>query len=98
MSTLQNMWKKAENLVQHEGNVLKVPWSSDIRSRLVKSSSSEQPHVVKANPRNVRQYLCDDKCPCSKDSHCVLILLLLLMISLTDAPFWSTILRATSLL
>ena len=66
LSMLQGMWKKAENLVQCEGNVLKLPWCSDVKSRLVKSSSSDHPHVVKPNPRNVQQYLCDDKCPMYK--------------------------------
>ena len=28
-STLENMWKKAEHLVQSSGGILKVPWSSD---------------------------------------------------------------------
>lgn len=63
---LQGMWKKAENLVQCTGDILKLPWSSDAKARLVKSSSSDHPHVVKTNPRNMWQYLCDDKCPMYK--------------------------------
>ena len=38
-STLENMWKKAEHLVQSSGGILKVPWSSDKKARLVMSSS-----------------------------------------------------------
>ena len=66
LSMLQGMWKKAENLVQCKGNVLKLPWCFDVKSRLLKSSSSDHPHVVKPNPRNMQQYLCDDKCPMYK--------------------------------
>ena len=29
LSTLTTMWKKAENLIQSEGHILKVPWLSD---------------------------------------------------------------------
>ena len=39
-STLENLWKKAEHLVQSSGGILKVPWSSDKKARLVMSSSS----------------------------------------------------------
>ena len=66
LSMLQGMWKKAENLVQCKCNVLKLPWCFDVKSRLLKSSSSDHPHVVKPNPRNLQQYLCDDKCPMYK--------------------------------
>ena len=37
-----------------------------MKSRLVKSSSSDHPHIVKTNLRNLQQYLCDDKCPMYK--------------------------------
>ena len=42
-STLENMWKKAVQLVQSSSGILKVPWSSDEKARLVMSSSSEHP-------------------------------------------------------
>ena len=45
--TLKNMWSKAERLVRANGTILKVPWSSDAKARLVMSSSSEHPHLVK---------------------------------------------------
>lgn len=46
-STLQNIWRKAEQLLTcpHK-QILSVPWSSDHKARLVKSSSTPQPHVV----------------------------------------------------
>lgn len=44
-STLSNIWNKAEKLVLSEGHILKVPWLLDEKARLVKSSSSPQPHV-----------------------------------------------------
>ena len=61
-STLENMWKKAEHLVQSSGGILKVPWSSDKKAQLVMSSSSEHPHLVKTKGRNRLQYSCDEKC------------------------------------
>ena len=45
--TLKNIWNKAERLVQANGAILKVPRSSDTKARLVMSSSSEHPHLVK---------------------------------------------------
>ena len=57
--TLNNMWNKAERLVQADGAILKVPWSPDAKARLVMSSSSEHPHLVKAQGD---KYSCDDKC------------------------------------
>ena len=65
MSILDNMWKKAERLVQSDGGILKVPWSRDKKARLVMSSSSEHPHLVKTNGKNL-QYSCDEKCPMFK--------------------------------
>ena len=38
--TLENIWKKACELVKSGGNILKVPWSSSEKSRLVKSYPS----------------------------------------------------------
>lgn len=66
LPVLQGIWKKAEKLVQCKGDILKVPWSSDEKSRLVKSTSSEHPHIVKVNSRSLQQYVCDDKCPMFK--------------------------------
>ena len=40
----------------------KVPWSSDKKARLVMSSSSDHPHLVKTKGRNSLQYSCDEKC------------------------------------
>ena len=65
LSILEGMWKKAENLVQSK-DVLKLPWSSDVKFRLVKRSSSDHPHIVKTNSRNLQQYLCNDNCPMYK--------------------------------
>ena len=60
------MWKKAENLIQSEGHILKVPWLSDEKARLVKSSSSPQPHVVQTRSNNKCLYICDSNCPMFK--------------------------------
>ena len=66
-STLQNIWKKAEQLVTcTQKQILNVPWTSDSKSRLVKSSSSPQPHMVTSDPNNDKIYRCDDKCPMYK--------------------------------
>ena len=61
-STLQNIWKKAENLVNSKNHVLTAPWLSDNKARLVKSSSSPHPHIVMTHKSNNRLYCCDDKC------------------------------------
>lgn len=58
-STLRNMWNKAERLVRSSGSILKVPWNSDKRARLVMSSSSDHPHLVMTRKG---MYSCDDKC------------------------------------
>ena len=58
-STLRNIWSKARKLVL-DGHVMKVPWSSDSKDRLVESSTSMQPHVVTTNSKNV--YICDKNC------------------------------------
>ena len=60
------MWRKAERLLSIEGGILKAPWSTDVKTRLVMSSSSDHPHVVKTNPRSKKQYICDEKCPMFK--------------------------------
>ena len=36
-STLISMWKTAENQIHSEGHILKAPWLSDEKARLVKS-------------------------------------------------------------
>ena len=66
MSVLKNMWRKAKHIPRSKGGILKVPWSSDKETRLVMGSSSEQPHLVKKNSRNKKQYCCDEKCPMFK--------------------------------
>ena len=59
-STLNNIRKKATNLVMSEGhNILNAPWLSDEKARLVKSSSSPHPHIVKTH-KNKKLYCCDD--------------------------------------
>ena len=63
--TLRSMWAKAEKIVSTEG-ILKVPWSKDPMSRMVKSSTSDQPHLVTRNPKNVDLFCCDKSCPMFK--------------------------------
>ncbi len=65
-STLQNMWTKAERLVKSDGHVIKVPWSDDVKARLVKSSTSTQPHLVTRDPKNRELFCCDKNCPMFK--------------------------------
>ena len=55
--TLEGIWRKAETLIQTDGHIISVPWSSDKKECLVRSTTSDQPHLVK-----VQQYCCDDKC------------------------------------
>ena len=47
-----------------------MPWSSDRKARLVKSSSTPQPHVVTSDPKNANIYRCDDKCQMYK-GYCI---------------------------
>ena len=67
-ATLENVWKKAGELMKSGDSILSVPWSSDKKCRLVKSYSSGQPHMVTVNSRNRNKYskLCDEKCPMFK--------------------------------
>ena len=65
--TLKGIWKKAEMLLATPGNVIKIPWSDNPRSRLIKSLSSEHPHVV--DVKKGYMYFCDDKCPMFKSYH-----------------------------
>ena len=58
-STLRNIWSKAQKLIL-DGHVVMVPWSSGSKDRLVKSSTSPQPHLVTANSKDV--YMCDKNC------------------------------------
>ncbi len=60
-STLEGIWKKAEILIHSVGNILKAPWISDEKARLVKSLSSPQPHVQR-NSKNKSLYYCDSNC------------------------------------
>lgn len=55
-STIRSIWKKAEVLVKTHGHIIKVPWSDDQKDRLVKSSSSTQPHLVTRGPKNQNLY------------------------------------------
>ena len=65
-ATLQSMWAKAEALVKSSGEIIKVPWSDDDKERLVKSSSSSQPHLVTRDSKNNKLYRCDSQCPMFK--------------------------------
>ena len=59
-SVLQGIWKKADELVHSGNDVIDVPWmKGEEKAKLVKSYSSEQPHLVKACGN---QYKCDGKC------------------------------------
>ena len=62
--TLEGIWRKAETLIQTDGHVISVPWNSDKKERPVRSTTSDQPHLVKVQDR--LQYCCDDKCPMFK--------------------------------
>ena len=62
MSTLRNICSKAEKLIKSDGHIIKVPWLSDEMARLVKSTSSEEPHLVTRNPRKINMFCCDKKC------------------------------------
>ena len=54
---------KAERLVSSDGHIIRVPWSDDEKDRLVKSSSSIQPHLVIRDRKNKQQFCCDQNCP-----------------------------------
>ena len=58
-STLRNIWSKAQKLIL-DGHVVMVPWSSGSKDRLVKSSTSPQPHLVTTNSKDM--YVCDKNC------------------------------------
>ena len=55
-STLRNIWLKVQKLVL-DGHVVKVPWSCGSKDRMVKNSTSAQPHLVTTNSKDV--YVCD---------------------------------------
>ena len=63
-STLSCMWSKAADLIRAKDHVLNVPWLPDPKARLVKSSSSAQPHVVTTKEGGI--YVCDSNCPMFK--------------------------------
>jgi len=63
--TLEGIWKKAETLIQTNGNIISVPWSTDKKECLVRSTTGDQPHLVKMS-QDKQQYCCDDKCPMFK--------------------------------
>lgn len=55
-----------ESLLKSEGNIMmKAAWISDEKARLVKSSSSPHPHLVKTHGKK-RLYCCDNNCPMFK--------------------------------
>ena len=61
-STLQGIWAKAEVLVNSPTDIIETPWvKSEYKAKLVKSSSSDYPHLVKASTSGF-DYKCDDKC------------------------------------
>jgi len=62
--TLEGICKKAETLIQTNGHIISVPWSTDKKEYLVRSTS-DQPHLVKMG-QDKQQYCCDDKCPMFK--------------------------------
>jgi hypothetical protein len=49
--TLQRIWKKAEQLLSSDNHIMKIPWLTDQKARLVKSQSSPHPHVVSRHPK-----------------------------------------------
>jgi len=61
--TLEGIWRKAETLIQTDGHVISVPWNSDKKERPVRSTTSDQPHLVKVQDR--LQY-CRDEYPMFK--------------------------------
>ncbi len=60
-TTLEGIWLKAEMLLSNN-HVMLVSWSENNKDRLVGSSSSDSPHVVKVK-KNSCLYICDSKCP-----------------------------------
>lgn len=57
---LDGIWAKAELLITSENSIVNVPWmKTQVKAKLVKSSSAEQPHLVKAIGDH---YKCDDRC------------------------------------
>ena len=64
-STLRNIWEKADNLLKSEGSILTATWISDAKARLVKSSSSPHPHLVRSHGKK-GLYCCDQQCPMYK--------------------------------
>jgi len=61
-STLRNIWSKAENLIKSDGHIIKVPWLCDDMARLIKSTISQQPHLVTRNPKRMNIFCCDKNC------------------------------------
>ena len=60
-STLSGIWEKADSLLKSEGSIVRAPWISDDKARLVQSSSSPHPHIVKTYGKK-QLYCCDEKC------------------------------------
>ena len=66
ISTLACMWNKAAGLIRAGDHILNVPWLSNPKARLIKSSSSPQPHIVTTKPNSTCTYICDTNCPMFK--------------------------------
>ena len=58
-STLQNMWEKAERLLNTPNAITPAPGNEN--ARMVASDSSSRPHFVQKTAGN--KFLCDDSCP-----------------------------------
>ena len=58
-STLQNMWEKAERLLNTPNAITPAPGNEN--ARMVASDSSSRPHFVQKTAGN--KVLCDDSCP-----------------------------------
>ena len=59
-STLQNMWKKATELVKNEGMIVPIPGEKDSIDRMVASRRGQVSHVVRAIKRGI--FKCDGQC------------------------------------
>ena len=59
LTTLQQMWEKAEELLSTHNAITPAP-GSDSRAKMVMSYSSSMPHLVQRSSNG--QYRCDEKC------------------------------------
>ena len=65
LDTLRAIWTKADKLISSEGHVMQASWLPS-KSRFVKSTSADKPHLVNVNPKVPHQYCCDGSCPMYK--------------------------------